>query len=94
MANSAISRITSKGQVTIPQVVRTSLHLLPGDRLEWRALGGGVLELRRVEEDLDALVGMLGTPPRPLTVEELDAAVARRFKADREADTDEVEGAR
>ena len=79
MATSAVSRITSKGQVTIPEPIRGALRLQPGDRLEWKTRENGVIELRRMSDDLDGLVGVLGEPRKKLTIDEMDAALKSRF---------------
>lgn len=42
------SKLSEKGQVTIPKEVRDSLHVGPGDFLEYEIQGNVVL-LRRVE---------------------------------------------
>jgi len=42
-------RITSKGQVTIPQEIREKAGLLPGTEVEFEVDGGGV-RMRRVSE--------------------------------------------
>jgi antitoxin PrlF len=44
----SISRISEKGQVTIPKKIRASLHAEPGDYLEYD-VQGSVVVLRRVE---------------------------------------------
>jgi antitoxin PrlF len=43
-----VSRISEKGQVTIPKKVRESLHAEPGDFLEYE-VQGNVVMIRRVE---------------------------------------------
>ncbi|MCC6623453.1 MAG: AbrB/MazE/SpoVT family DNA-binding domain-containing protein [Deltaproteobacteria bacterium] len=76
----AESKITSKGQVTLPSAIRTRLGVVAGDRVEWTTREDGVVELRKVSVDgFERLVGLLGRPPRHASVEEMDAAVRRRF---------------
>ncbi|MCX6546149.1 MAG: AbrB/MazE/SpoVT family DNA-binding domain-containing protein [Acidobacteria bacterium] len=41
--------LTTKGQVTIPQEIRDRLGLLPGTRVVFDVVGGGV-RIRRAEE--------------------------------------------
>ena len=50
--------LTSKGQVTIPQEIRTQLSLLPGTRVVFDVVGDSV-RIRRAGEQArgDALVG-------------------------------------
>ena len=56
------SKLTSKGQVTIPKLIRERLGLSAGAQVEWREVRPGVVELRRVEVPsyLSALAGTLG----------------------------------
>ena len=35
------TKITEKGQVTIPKLIREKLHLIPGDKIEWIMDNGG-----------------------------------------------------
>jgi AbrB family looped-hinge helix DNA binding protein len=59
---SAIAKITSKGQTTIPQEIRTLLNVKPGDLLAWEDLGNGEVRVRRVEPlDLEYLRAIEGT---------------------------------
>lgn len=44
-------RITSKGQVTIPQGIREKAGLLPGTEVEF-VLDGGMVHVRKVEQPL------------------------------------------
>lgn len=58
----AIAKITSKSQTTIPQEIRTALHLSPGDTIVWELIEGGAARVRRVEPlDLDYLRALEGT---------------------------------
>ena len=43
------SKITSKGQVTIPKKMREHLKLQEGEHIVWAEVRPGVLEVRRVE---------------------------------------------
>lgn len=44
----APTRITSKGQVTIPVEIRVKFHLLPDTEVEW-AVVGNTVQLRRAK---------------------------------------------
>ena len=44
-------RITSKGQVTIPQAIREKAGLLPGTEVEF-VLDAGMVHIRKVEKPL------------------------------------------
>lgn len=79
------SRLTSKGQVTVPEAIRDRLKLQTGDRLEWRVEGETSVVVRRVGRTLDELQGLLGTPDKHVTIEEMDEAVRERFRQRRGA---------
>lgn len=70
------SKVTSKGQTTIPVEVRNYLGLKAGDRVSYTMRDGKVVlsvrNLRAVE-----LAGMLGPPPsgKTVSVEEMDDAI-------------------
>lgn len=59
---SAVAKITAKGQTTIPQSVRTALHVAPGDLIAWEVRADGTATVRRVQPlDLDYLRAVEGT---------------------------------
>jgi len=58
----ALAKITSKGQTTIPKEVRDALQAVPGDLLAWDLVGDGMVTVRRVRPlDLDYLKAVEGT---------------------------------
>lgn len=44
----AISKLTNKGQTTIPQNVRAALMIVPGDLIAWELCSDGSATVRRV----------------------------------------------
>ena len=68
--------ITSKGQVTLPKPIRDKLHLKPGDRIEIILDDDDGLRVTPVTASITQLKGMVPAPASPLTLEEMDAAVA------------------
>ena len=70
--------MTSKGQITIPKPARDALQLHPGDRVEFEFVFGddGRLFLLSATRPLESLKGMLPKPARPVSLEEMDAAIA------------------
>ncbi len=57
-----LSKLSSKGQVTIPGDVRTHLQLKTGDTLAWNLDEVGKVSVRRVEPiDIDYLSALSGT---------------------------------
>ncbi len=69
--------LTSKGQVTIPKPVRDALKLRTGDRLDFVLGDDGIVRLVPVTRSIRDLKGMLPKPRRPVTLDEMDAAIAR-----------------
>ena len=69
------SRLTSKGQTTIPAEVRDYLGLKPGDRIVY-AMKDGKVELRAKNLRAVDLIGILGPPPAgPKTLEEIEEGI-------------------
>ncbi len=84
---SARSKMTSKGQTTVPKEVRSLLKLKEGTLMEWivNERDGTAVVKPKTLRAAD-LAGFLGKPPngRHVTIEEMDdaigEAVAARFK--------------
>jgi antitoxin PrlF len=79
----ARSTVTSKGQVTIPKSIRESLRIGPGAHLVFRLEAGERLVVEVEREKPASLAGALHhlAKARPVTVEEMNAAVRRRVAA-------------
>jgi len=75
-------RITSKGQVTIPQRLRERYGLMPETEVEFVEVGGEIVVRRAGAQSADRaqqIVGrMLGAGHSPLTTEEI-IAIARGY---------------
>lgn len=71
--------ITSKGQVTLPATVRTSLGVKAGDRVEFVQVGPGRFELIAVTQPVTYLKGMIRNPVTKVTVEKMNKAMADRY---------------
>jgi antitoxin PrlF len=70
----SISKITSKGQTTVPQGVRTALNSKPGDLLAWDVEGDGRVVVRRVQPtDVEYLRAVQGTLSEWQTAEDESA---------------------
>lgn len=75
----ASATITSKGQITIPVRVRERLGLEPGDRIEFVEVDNGKFQIVPATRSVRELKGMFYDAKRkPVSVEEMDAAIARR----------------
>ncbi|NDG41369.1 MAG: AbrB family transcriptional regulator [Betaproteobacteria bacterium] len=58
----AVSKITVKGQTTIPQDVRAALKVVPGDSIAWEVGADGTATVRRVQPiDIEYLRAIEGT---------------------------------
>lgn len=73
--------LTTKGQITIPLSVRTALGLDTGDRVEFIETGKGQFSIVAATHSVQALKGMIRRPEQPVTVEEMNAAIAKRGAA-------------
>ena len=74
--------ITSKGQVTIPKDVRSRLGIGAGDRVEFVEIQDGVFQIVAATQDIQALKGIVPKPKKPVTIEEMNQAIAEMGGAD------------
>jgi antitoxin PrlF len=74
----AAATLTSKGQITIPQDVRHRLGLDAGDRVEFVELPDGDFAIRPAAHDVRSLKGMLRKPSKPVSIDDMNAAVRAR----------------
>jgi AbrB family looped-hinge helix DNA binding protein len=86
----AKTTLSAKGQVVIPKDVRDQLGLAPGQVLDVVPMGGGVLlkpqhkkSGRSFDEIMVAIRARYEHREAPLSVEQMDDAIARMFR-DRE----------
>lgn len=71
-----IATLTSKGQVTFPKAIRERLRLEAGDKVEFTFDNKGNLIVIPVTASVKRLKGILPKPDRPITLEEMDEAIA------------------
>lgn len=91
-----VSKLSSRGQTTIPKPIREELGLQEGDRLEFSVEDDQVV-IQRASEDISILYGFLeSTEQRPVTVQEMSDAVKEaasesvdRTRSDRARSSDE-----
>jgi AbrB family looped-hinge helix DNA binding protein len=75
------SKLTSKGQITLPQAVRRALGLEAGDKVDFVQVKGGY-KLIPLRKDVRALKGRFaGRIERPVSLEEMDEAIAEAAAA-------------
>jgi AbrB family looped-hinge helix DNA binding protein len=81
----AKSRVTSKGQTTVPKDVRDALGVIDGTQLEW-TIDGRSISVSAKTLNIADFAGFLGKPPSGvhLTIEQMNdaigEAVAQRFR--------------
>jgi AbrB family looped-hinge helix DNA binding protein len=73
--------LTSKGQITIPAEVRDALGVETGDRVEFVEIAPGRYEFIAATKSVTALKGMFGKRRGSVSIEEMNAAIARRGAA-------------
>ncbi len=66
--------LTSKGQVTIPKAVRSSLHLKTGDKLEF-VLHQNSVEIIPISGSVRDLKGMVAKPDIGISLDEMDRVI-------------------
>jgi len=71
----SVATVTSKGQVTIPKVVRDALEIRTGDRLAFNVRADGTVEVHLITGDLRKLRGMLKAR-RSVSLDEMDEAIS------------------
>ena len=74
----ATATLTSKGQITIPSAVRAALGLTAGDRIEFVEVEEGQFSIVPATKSVRALKGMIRKPAKPVTLEAMNRAIARR----------------
>ncbi|MCL4471167.1 MAG: AbrB/MazE/SpoVT family DNA-binding domain-containing protein [Sulfuricella sp.] len=68
--------MTSKGQITIPAIVRAALGVKAGDRVEFVQIEPGHFELVAATQSVTALKGLVRKPASPVTIAEMNEAIA------------------
>jgi AbrB family looped-hinge helix DNA binding protein len=69
--------LTTKGQITIPKDIRDRLKLRTGDRLNFIVEADGVVRMIPITASVTHLKGMVPKPKRPLSLAEMDEAIAK-----------------
>ncbi len=70
--------VTTKGQITIPKEVRERLGIDTGDRVEFVEVEPGVFNIVAATRDVRELKGIIAKPAKPVSVEDMNRAIARR----------------
>jgi AbrB family looped-hinge helix DNA binding protein len=69
--------LSSKGQITIPVSIRNLLQLKTGDAVDFVFANPERVELVPVRTPVQALRGIIRKPSKPVTLEEMEAAIGR-----------------
>ena len=72
------TRVTAKGQITIPASVREALRISAGDRVEFVEVEPGLFEFMVAKWSVTDLKGMFGKPVKTVSIDEMNAAIASR----------------
>ena len=79
----ATSKLTIKGQITVPKKIRDHLSLEAGDRVDFLIKEDGSVEVRALERPIDELYGFLHRPGvAAASLEQIDEALAEGRAAD------------
>ena len=69
------SKLTSKGQITVPKVVREALALYAGDQVGFVIHEDGTVTVEAASVDLTSLRGIVKSSGKHVTVEGMDDAI-------------------
>ena len=73
-----ISKLTSKGQTTIPKEIRDKLNLKPGDRIRFTVDSEDRVIVEPINKDLASLAGIFYDPNRKtVSIEEMNEAIGQ-----------------
>ena len=70
--------LTSKGQITIPAIVRQALQVDTGDRVEFVEIEPGRFEMVAATRSVTELKGMFGKSAKRVSIADMNAAIAKR----------------
>jgi AbrB family looped-hinge helix DNA binding protein len=71
------STLTSKGQITVPKLIRKHLHVAEGDLVDFAIAPNGDVVMHRITGSVSSLAGLLHQPSRKtVSLEDMDNAIA------------------
>ena len=74
--NMTTATLTSKGQITIPTMVRAALGIEAGDRVEFVQVEPGHFELVAATQSVTALKGLVRKSASPVSITDMNQAIA------------------
>lgn len=85
--------LTAKGQITIPAEVPKDLKVDAGDRVEFVRIAPGRYELVAATQEVTELKGMFGPVKKTVSIDAMNADIARLGTAARLLDSNQCVGA-
>ena len=73
-----VATLTSKGQITIPKVIREQLQVQTGDRIEFLVGINGQITICPATSDVTTLKGLIPKPRHPVSLAAMKAAIRQR----------------
>lgn len=74
------STLTSKGQITLPKLLRDIWHLKAGDKILFEPTEEGGFLIKPRTTDVQSLKGFLSYKGKPVSVEGMDQAIISHTK--------------
>jgi antitoxin PrlF len=74
--------LTSKGQLTLPKDVRDALGVGPGDRVDFVKMQDGNFAVLPATHSVKRLKGLIPSPGKAVSLEDMDRAIAGGAKGD------------
>ncbi len=75
--------VNPEWQITIPALVRASLGIKIGDQIEFVRIAEGQYRIAPAKKSVQVLKGMLDKPDTPVTIEQMNEAIAAQGAAAR-----------
>lgn len=72
-----LAKVTAKGQLTLPKMLRDRLQLRAGDKVEFLVHDDGRVEMLAVTASVTQLKGMVPKPARSVSLDAMEAAIRR-----------------
>lgn len=70
------STLTSKGQITVPKLIRKHLHVAEGDQVDFAIAANGDVVMHRITGSVSALAGLFHRSNRKtVSLEEMEDAI-------------------
>ena len=70
--------LSSKGQITIPAVVRAALGVGTGDRVDFVEIEKGQFAMIAATHPVHKLKGIIAKPKKAISIEDMNAAILAR----------------